>query len=117
MSDPPQGPAAQEGRIQDVDRTYAVLSPVWVSECQAVRETQDTAQGVRKHSLRPGTAGAGLGSLGLQGGWGHLVLRLSEIQALLDAAEELRTEWEPEGWIWPGAGRKTGESAGWILQG
>jgi len=38
-------------------------------------------------------------SPGPQGGWGHVVLRLSDTQVLLDASEELRTEWEPPGWI------------------
>jgi hypothetical protein len=32
---------------------------------------------------------------GLQGGWGHLVLRLWDTQALVDAVEELRMEWHP----------------------
>ena len=39
------------------------------------------------------------GSLGLRRGWGHLDLRLSDIQALLEAMEELGTECPAPGWI------------------
>lgn len=63
----PQGSAAQEGRIQEVDHSYPKLSPGWVSECQAVRKMRDTAQGVGKHSLRHGIAVAGLGVPGPAG--------------------------------------------------
>jgi hypothetical protein len=35
----------------------------------------------------------------LQGGQDHLVLRLLDTQALLDALEELRMKWGPTGWI------------------
>lgn len=40
---------------------------------------------------------------GLQLGWGHLFLRLSDTQVTLNAVEGLRTDWGPAGWIWPGA--------------
>lgn len=48
--------------------------------------------GGEAQSVERDTAGAAQGSLDLQGGWGCLVLRLSGIQAALDAAEELRRE-------------------------
>jgi hypothetical protein len=59
----------------------------------------DTALGVGKCSLRHRTAGAGLGSLVLHGGQSCLVLRLWDTQGLLDAAEDLRTELGPAGYI------------------
>ena len=46
-----------------------------------------------EHSLRSrGQLKPARGSPGLQGGWGHLVLRLLGTQAPLDALEELRIE-------------------------
>lgn len=53
----------------------------------------DTAPGSGEaQSEVPGAAGAGSGVPGPAGRPGHLVLRLLDIQALLEAMEELRTE-------------------------
>jgi hypothetical protein len=75
--------------------------------CWNIGRSLDTPLGVRKCSLRHRRARAGKkmwGSPGLQGGWGHLVLRFLDIQALMEAKEELRMEWGPAGWIRPKAG-------------
>lgn len=44
----------------------------------------------------------------LQGGQGHLVLRLSDTQPWLDASKELRTEWGPQAGYSPGLRGKGG---------
>lgn len=65
------------------------------------------------------------GVLGLEGGWGHLVLRLLDTQVLLGAMEDMRTEWSeglPARCSW-GCGEEVamahperGESLTWWLQ-
>ena len=70
---------------------------------------QDTAPGVRSQEQLK----LARGSLSLQGGQGHLFLRLLGTQVPLGAVEELRMEWGPMGWIWPGAmGKKRGTPTG-----
>ena len=56
------------------------------------------------------------GSLGLRRGWGHGVLRLLDIQALVKVSEEQRTAGDGEvlGVASQGAGaRRLGSSCGW----
>jgi hypothetical protein len=72
--------------------TYHASAGLW--EAMGHRSRGGGAQ-----SEVPGTAGAGSGVLRTASRLGHLVLRLLGTQALLDAKEELRTEWEPAGWI------------------
>jgi hypothetical protein len=54
---------------------------------------------VGKHSLRCRTARAGLELPRPVIRPGLLVLRLLDIQVRLEAEEELKAEWGPEGWI------------------
>lgn len=61
----------------------------------------DTAPGVGEHSVRSGgQVELAQGSPGLQGGHRHLLLKLLDTQAPLDAMGELRMEWGGgAGWI------------------
>ena len=103
----PQGTATGEaGRGElSVCLPHTVARQVW-----GHREAPGHCSGVGKYSLKHGTARAGSGvprpatRLGPSGSQalGHL------------ATEELRMEWGPTGWIWPGAVEKEGCSS-WSL--
>lgn len=85
-----------------IDHTYRILL---LDECWVLGKPQDTAsehgEAARSDAgdwdVQPELA---LGyPQGLQGGQTHLVLSLSDTEALLGATEELRAECGPTGWI------------------
>lgn len=94
-------------------KSFTALTP---NQCRTAGQvsgygkSQEIVLRVEECSLRPWQLELARAYQGLQGGWGYLVLRLLVIQAMLGAAEELRMEWGPTGWIYPKAeGEKRGE--------
>lgn len=92
MALPPQVSASlKEVGMQEVDLNNPMRS---LGRCWAIEQPWDTAPGIRKCT---GKLEQVRGSPGLQGGRGHLVLRLSDTQTQLDATQELRMKRGPIG--------------------
>lgn len=74
----------------EVDHTFPMLL---LGGCRAIEQPWDTDSGVGKIRLRHWTQPElAWDSPSLQGGWGHRVLRLLDIQALLEVMEEVKME-------------------------